>query len=144
METPVRALTGRWQADIDAKLAALQKASVNASGSERDRHLLSALNLCGPFRPLPDWLCTALRELLTARLPQQPDLHWGRWLMVCEGRRIVRKVRGKERPISWKAAYKYASERLASTPFAGAPSTIAKSYKLVQAIRRRGGPTFRV
>jgi hypothetical protein len=135
METHIPTHPPAQAADINARLATLRKAWTKARGSERDYHLLAALTLCGPFQPLPDWLYRALRDQLSNRLPKEPNIHWARWLMVREG---------KERGISWKAAYKYASERLAGTPFAGSPSTIAKSYKLVQGdIRQRSGPTFR-
>src|SRR5262249_3717842 len=58
--------------DIDRRLAGLKRAYESSSGTERDRHLHAALNLCGSFRPLPEWAVRALSKQLASRLPSTP------------------------------------------------------------------------
>jgi hypothetical protein len=113
----------RLNADIDARLKILQRAYEAASGSERDYHLLGALVMCGPFRPLPDWLFKALLELLAAKLPK-PDKHWLRAELV----RAARERRG----LSWEGAYVFASEKAAATPIGGSERTMKASYQIDQ------------
>jgi hypothetical protein len=116
-------LNGKWQSDIDKKLAGMQNAMTKSRGSERDRHLLGALNLCGPFRPLPDWLCTALQELLTERLAQ-PPINWVRWNLVLALRNVS--------DLTWEETYQHASEKLAGTAAQGSPEAIRKSYEAIE------------
>jgi hypothetical protein len=120
------ALNDKWQSDIDNKLAAMQKAWAKSEGSERDRQLLGALNLCGPFRPLPDWLCTALQELLTERLAQ-PPINWVRWNLALALRDVSN--------LTWKETYQHASEKLAGTAAQGSPEAIRKSYEAMERSR---------
>jgi hypothetical protein len=116
-------------------LEAMDKTYQAASGVERDRQLLGALILCGTSRPLPIWLFVALRDRLTAGMPQEPGLHLGRWIAVTEAKREVRVVRGSERKIPWRGpngAFAKASKRLAATPWAGTARTMRESYDIIQ------------
>jgi hypothetical protein len=113
-----------WLFDIDNRLAAMRKAWSKSRGSERDRHLLGALNLCGPFRPLPDWLCTALQALLTERLSQPPPINWTRWNLVLALRDVS--------DLTWDETLERASEILADTPARGGPEAIRKSYQAIE------------
>ena len=124
------------EADIARKLQAMRRAYEAASNADdRTHNLLGALTLCGSFRPLPHWLFEALHKLLAARLPQEPNMHWARWLLVREGKR---RREGHSQTPSWEDAYEYASERLAETPWSGTPRTMKASYQIVQRdIRRR-------
>jgi hypothetical protein len=74
-----------------------------------------------PFRPLPDWLCTALQELLTERLSFPPPKDWVRWNLVL----ALRDVSG----LTWEETWERASEMLADTAAQGGPEAIRKSYK---------------
>jgi hypothetical protein len=127
-------LAPQHQAHIDALLEQLHKDCKQASGNERDRLLFAALTLCGPFRPLPEWLYQALRDGLRARLRQEMDIHTERWLLVKEGRSLAPKGSDK-----WPWAYKYAAER-ADGIFAGTPRTMKESYQVVQRRRPKTGP----
>jgi hypothetical protein len=120
----------KWPEDIAAKLEAIQGAyEATSDAQDRVYHLLGALDMCGPFRPLPNWLFTAVRGVLAARLPQEPDLHSARWLMVREGKQ---KREGSNKTPTWEDAYEYASERLAGTPWAGEPRTMKASYLIAR------------
>ena len=71
----------RAQPSDDERLAALHKAWMAAADDERAHHLIGALRMCGPFRPLPEWLFKALDDQLIAldRYPQEPgkaEAHW--------------------------------------------------------------------
>jgi hypothetical protein len=126
-----------WLFDIDNRLAAMRKAWSKSRGSERDRCLLGALNLCGPFRPLPDWLCTALQELLTERLPQ-PPINWTRWNLAL----TLHDVSG----LTWEDTWERATEMLADTPAQGGPEAIRKSYQAFersQPLEQRRKRTYR-
>jgi len=114
------ALNEKWQADIDNRLAAMQKAWSKSKGIERDHCLLGALNLCGPFRPLPDWLCSALREILTERLSQPPVI-WLRW-------NLVRALKDVSK-LTWDETWERASKMLAGTAAQGGTEAIRKSYQ---------------
>jgi hypothetical protein len=122
--------------DVDRKrrLEAIQRAYAKASDeNDRTRQLLAGLIMCGPDDwPLPDWLFSALRHRLLAKLPQEPGLHLGRWLMVREGKQ---PRLGKAKP-SWEDAYAYAAERLADTRWSGLERTMKESYQIVQRERR--------
>jgi hypothetical protein len=66
-------------------------------------------------------LFRGLDEVL--RQQRTPDRrHAIRWHLVFEGRYVKR--------LPWRAAYEYASERLAGTSAGGGPEAMAKSYKL--------------
>jgi hypothetical protein len=123
--------------DRAARMVGLQRAYETSSGAERDRHLLGALVLCGTLDPLPDWVYKALFDLLKDRLPQEPGLHWVRWMAILEAKRSVSIVRGRKRKTTWKAAYAQASERLADTPAAGTARTMKESYALAQREARK-------
>jgi hypothetical protein len=118
-----------WHAEMsafkEAKMAALEKQWEDSKGTDLQA-LLEALNF-GQIK-LPLWLYTALKQLLK-RPPQEPSLHWGRWLLVREG---------KQQGLSLEEARKYASDRLEGTPYAGTPRAMRKSYDIVQK-KRRGG-----
>jgi hypothetical protein len=138
------------RAHVDIQMKAFRRAYETSSGIERHRCLLSALALCGPLVPgvtdsdhrVPKWLYKALCEQHAAPLRQvEPDIHWVRWLMVCEGKRQKRqvRVRGKlqEKEWTWPEAYTYASKELARPPYSGTPRTMKQSYLIVQDERRR-------
>jgi hypothetical protein len=140
------------RAQFDAQLEAFRRAYETASGIERHRYRQAALAACGPLVPgvtdsdhrVPKWLYEALCEQQAALLRQvEPDIHWIRWLMVCEGKRQKRPVwvRGKlkEKEWTWAQARKYASEKLADTSWAGGVEAMKKSYDKVQHIRRLPG-----
>ena len=130
----MRALPAASQANIDKKLATIQEAYAKSEGAERDRQLLGALNLCGTFRPLPDWLCAALREPLTERLSKSPTIHWIRWHLVLTLREDAKRRRIR---MSWPEAYKRASEWLVDTDAEGGPEAIKKSYLAAASDYRR-------
>jgi hypothetical protein len=90
--------------------------------------LLGALNLCGTFRPLPDWLYTALQALLTERLSLPPPKDWVRWNLVL----ALRDDPKIEPRRTWEETYKLASKRLANTPARGGPEAIKKSYQAIE------------
>jgi hypothetical protein len=123
-----------WLADINNKLETIKEAYARSKDTERDRQLLGALNLCGTFRPLPEWLCTALREPLVERLSQSPTLHWIRWHLVLALREDAKRRQIK---LSWTETYKRASERLVGTDAKGGPETIKKSYLIAASDYRR-------
>jgi hypothetical protein len=112
------------QSDIDNRLAAMQKAWARSNGAEHDRQLLGALILCGSFRPLPDWLYTALQALLTERLSQPPPINWTRWNLVLALRDVSN--------LTWEETYQRASELLEGTPAQGTPDAIRKSYEAIE------------
>jgi hypothetical protein len=119
-----------WQAKMaalkEAKMAALEKQWEDSKGT--DRHALwEALNF-GQIKIMPPWLFAALKQLLKSP-PQNPSLHWGRWLLVREG---------MAQGLSLRKAYDYASERLKGTPYAGEWRTMKESYGIVQKERRGG------
>ena len=117
------------EADIAAKLETMRRSyEATLKRDERTYHLLGALSMCSTIRPLPHWVFKALKAELAVRLPQEPDLHGVRWLMVLEGKR-----QGK----TWQNAYKYASERLAGTQWSGASLTMKASYQDFERKRRR-------
>ncbi len=119
----VYALGPEFQADIDARLAAIEEVCPRSTGSERDRHLLAALQLCGPFRPLPYWLYASLRELLLARMPQG-TVHEKRW-------NLVLALRDESR-FTWQDTFQRAQELLTGTPEQGSADAIRKSYELIE------------
>jgi hypothetical protein len=125
-----------WRTDIDAKLAALQRAYEKETNPvERDRILMGAVVLC----PMPDWLRKGLIERLAGGLPQQPDLHWGRWLLVREAHNKGLPWMGKNG--AWNGgAYDDASKQAAGTRWAGKPRTMKNSHDIVQRSRRRRQP----
>ena len=111
--------------DIAIRLEAMGLAwEGSKSEDERIRHLLGALVLCDSFRPLPDWASVALCKLLAARLPREPGMHEGRWMLVKEGRR---------QGLTWEKAYEHASDRVG-----GSADVAKKSYQLVERDRRAG------
>jgi hypothetical protein len=123
-----------WQAKMaalkEAKMAALEKQWEDSKGT--DRHAVwEALNF-GQIKIMPPWLFAALKQLLKSP-PQNPSLHWGRWLLVREG---------KQQGLSLKKAYKYANNQCKEgTPYAayaGKPGAMKKSYDIVQKARRGG------
>lgn len=125
------------ETDIAGKLEAMGRAYKAASNAdERIYYLLGAVNLCGPFRPLPNWLFKALSGLLVDHLPQKPDRHSWRWLMVREGRQTQRE--GHSKKPSWEEAYQYASEQLIDTRWAGSERTMKASYQIFERKRRIG------
>jgi hypothetical protein len=112
-----------FEADIAARLEEMRRAYKTASNKDdRMQYLLGALYLCRTFRPLPDWLFRGLNAELKAKLPNKPDLHGGRWLVVREG---------KQRGLTWEQAYQYASDQAAGTP--GSARTMEESYKIFEA-----------
>ena len=109
--------------DIAIRLEAMGRAwESSKSEDERNRHLLGALVLCDSFRPLPNWVSAALYKLLTARLPREPGMHEGRWLLVIEAIR---------QGLTWENAYKYASDRVG-----GSAAVAKKSYQKIERDRR--------
>ena len=60
----------KWRADIEARLAGIKLAFDAATGIERDRLVVSAVALCGPFRPLPLWLFDEVTVRLEAPLEE--------------------------------------------------------------------------
>jgi hypothetical protein len=139
-----------WQFDAQMKL--FRRAYETSTGIERHRYLSATLAACGPLEPritdsdyrVPKWLYKALCEQEAALLRQvEPDIHWVRWLMVCEGKRQKRQVwvRGKlrEKEWTWPQARKYASEKLTDPPWAGGRDAMKRSYDLVKRIQRRLG-----
>lgn len=152
-QTPVlteitpRALTDdEARVDIAAKLEAMHAAWATSSGVERDRQLTSALIMCGPFRPLPDWLYQALLDQQMARLQEhdnwlltgkhepskgleKPDPDWLRWLTLTDVRR--EGFKGKK-------ALEEASKRLKGTLAEGVGSTIRHAFVRVTGIIKRG------
>ena len=132
----LEAMRRAYEAAIAGKSEAIDRAHEAASNADKGvYHLLAALNMCGRFRPLPKWLFEALRAVLATRLPQKPDLHSLRWLMVREGKQ---KRDGAKKPPSWEKAYSYAAERLAGTRWAGSERTMKASYQIFERVRRIG------
>lgn len=116
------------EADIAAKLEGMGRAYQTTSNEdERTHHLLGALYLCRTFRPLPDWLFRGLNAELKAKLPKEPDLHGGRWLLVREGKR---------NKLTWEEAYEYACARAAGTRWEGSDRTMKASYQIFEATLR--------
>jgi hypothetical protein len=117
-----------WRADIAAKMAALGQRWEASNGT--DTHaLLGALVFCQTT--LPKWVFTAFKQMLIEPMPQEPSAHWGRWLLVREGR-----VKG----MSLRKAYDYASTSacLIGPPYAGKWRAMKDSYDIVQKERRGG------
>jgi hypothetical protein len=78
------------------------------------------LAMLTPFAAtIPPALVNQLRE----RLQQPPNRHWLRWVFVFEAHYGA--------GLRWRAAYDYASARLADTYARGGKDTMAKSYKRV-------------
>jgi hypothetical protein len=100
---------------------AIEEAWARSNGSERHRHLLGALQLCGPFGPLPDWLFTALRELVIARPPETSMKRWDMVLAFRDGAGLT-----------WEESYERASRRLSRTPAKGSAETMRKSYQRIE------------
>jgi hypothetical protein len=123
---------------VDAQLAEVEAALPKASGAERRRLLLRALNFCSIARPLPYWLHKALAEELIAGL--QPTIDDKRWYAV--------RVALDEEGLTWGArtvydpdgtvaavedgAYERAAEHLAGTEAAGTDRTMRYSYAKVE------------
>jgi len=146
-EITPRALTDdEIRVDIAAKLEAMHAAWQASSGIERDRQLLGALTLCGPFRPLPDWLYQELRDQIKSRLQehdnwlltgehvppkglQKPDPDWLRWFVMTEVRR--EGLKGKNAEVE-------ASKRLTGTLAKGKPRTMKRAYQLIRRNMRQG------
>ncbi len=124
-EITPRALTDdEVRVDIAAKLEAMHAAWAASEGIERRRQLTSALIMCGPFRPLPDWLYKALLDQQMAALQQwQPDIHWQRYWMVT-GAYEAAQLNGQA--ISLRQAARKVSKVL-DRPF----DTIWNSYKKI-------------
>jgi hypothetical protein len=99
-----------------AKLSAIEKALPGTTGWERDRLLLSALNLCGG---LPYWLHKALCETLAARVPAA-DASWMRW-------DVVQALHDQGMPL--KVAKAKARELLRGTAAEAGEEMILKDYK---------------
>lgn len=114
----------KWRDDVSAKMAALER-KWEKSGQTDLHALLGALVFCQA--QLPPWLFNGLHQMLKARLPQEPDMHWWRWLLVKEGR-------GKR--LSWENAYEYAAEQ-ARGKYAGTARTMKRSYQIAQGELRR-------
>ena len=109
----------KWRDDIDAQMVALEQRWKESENT--DVHaLLGALIFCEAW--LPPWLFKGLFEMLKAQLPQEPDIHSGRWLLVMEGR---------SNRLSWEKAYEYAAER-ARGRYAGTARTMKGSYQIAQ------------
>jgi hypothetical protein len=121
---PFEQLGAEIDAEIEADLEALHRAWKQ---SNSDRYLFDALGLCH-HRRLPDWLFTALNELLIARVPK------GEWR---DRRRWQRVREGRERGLTWDEAYAYASDRLAGSNAQGLPRTMKWSYQKLQRKTRR-------
>jgi hypothetical protein len=102
-----------------AELDSIREALKTATGWERHRLLVSALNLCGG-RPLPHWLYTALCATLLAPAPE-PSIHFVRWNLLL----ALRDVTG----MTWKEALIVAVEKLKGTPAEGNRNAIWESYK---------------
>jgi hypothetical protein len=124
------------EAEIQERLAELQRACQKSRGTDRDYHLLGGLVLCGSLRPLPQWLYAALSKLLKELLSkQQFDKHWVRHLLVQEGHFI--------KGLSWPKSYEYARDELKALPddhpdkrAAGSKWTMEASYKRIQRANR--------
>lgn len=100
----------RAQPSDDERLAALHKAWMAAADDERAHHLIGALRMCGPFRPLPEWLFKALDDQLIAldRYPQEPgkaEAHWRAWA-TAESKQPVKEAVEALKGTKWEAGAK--------------------------------------
>jgi hypothetical protein len=117
-----------------ARLKEIRRSYETASSKDdRTHYLLGALYLCRTFRPLPDWLFRGLNAELKAKLPKEPDLHGGRWLLVREGKR---SPAGQAKTPTWEEAYECARERAKGTRWEGSARTMKASYQIYQATLR--------
>ena len=106
--------------DISTRMTALEQEWENSR--QTDVHaLLAALIFCE--LQLPYWVFKGLFEFLSTKLPKEPGLHWGRWLLVKDAR---------NRGLSWQKAYKDAAERATDTKYAGKWRTMKESYEICQ------------
>ena len=124
-----------WQAKMDAFKAAKMKAleqQWGVSNGTDTQALLDALNV--GMIAMPPWLYAALKQKLAepfGPMRQQPSIHWGRWMLVREGR---------AKGLSLRKAYDYASAEacLIGPPYAGAWRAMKRSYDIVQKALRGG------
>jgi hypothetical protein len=112
----------KWSDEINAKMAVLkQEWETSEDATVRVHALLAGLIFCEAH--LPRWVFKGLFDSLIAKLPQEPALHCGRWLLVKEA---------LDQGLSYRGAYVYAAERLAGSKYEGKPRTMKESYQICQ------------
>jgi hypothetical protein len=109
-----------WRHGIASNMAVLEQRWQKSKHKDFNA-LLGALFFCQAR--LPPWLFTALRELVTSRLPAVPP-DWIRWNLVLALR--------DETGLTWQDTWERASEMLQGTPAKGGPEAIRKSYQTIE------------